>query len=195
MTFLENRDAPAPDFDSPEHQAELARLYPDLAAVGMTPLWTTRAGLMPHVPAPKAVPHLWRWAQLYPLAARSADLVPVGRGGERRAISLGNPGLPGDPYTTPTLWAAIQYLNPRENAPEQNARAFTPDGWYRSGDVVRRRPDGNLVVEGRDKDMINRGGEKISAEEVENVLYRLPQVAQVAAVAMPDPELGVGAGV
>jgi salicylate---CoA ligase len=75
-------------------------------------------------------------------------------------------------------------------APEQNARAFTADGWYRSGDVVRRRPDGNLVVEGRDKDMINRGGEKISAEEVENLVYRLPAVAQVAAVAMPDPELG-----
>jgi 2,3-dihydroxybenzoate-AMP ligase len=75
-------------------------------------------------------------------------------------------------------------------APEQNARAFTADGWYRSGDVVRRRPDGNLVVEGRDKDMINRGGEKISAEEVENLVYRLPQVAQVAVVAMPDPDLG-----
>ena len=75
-------------------------------------------------------------------------------------------------------------------AAEQNARAFTADGWYRSGDIVRRRPDGNLVVEGRDKDMINRGGEKISAEEVENLVYQLPQVAQVAAVAMPDPELG-----
>jgi 2,3-dihydroxybenzoate-AMP ligase len=75
-------------------------------------------------------------------------------------------------------------------AAEQNARAFTPDGWYRSGDIVRRRPDGNLVVEGRDKDMVNRGGEKISAEEVENLVYRLPQVAQVAAVAMPDAELG-----
>ncbi|RFU22139.1 2,3-dihydroxybenzoate-AMP ligase [Geodermatophilus marinus] len=76
-------------------------------------------------------------------------------------------------------------------APEQNARAFTPDGWYRSGDIVLRRPDGNLVVAGRDKDMINRGGEKISAEEVENLAYRLcPQVAHVAAVAMPDPRLG-----
>jgi salicylate---CoA ligase len=75
-------------------------------------------------------------------------------------------------------------------APEQNARAFTPDGWYASGDVVRRRPDGNLVVEGRDKDMINRGGEKISAEEVENLLYKMPGIAQVAAVAVADPELG-----
>jgi 2,3-dihydroxybenzoate-AMP ligase len=75
-------------------------------------------------------------------------------------------------------------------APEQNARAFTPDGWYASGDVVRRRPDGNLVVEGRDKDMINRGGEKISAEEVENLLYKMPGIAQVAAVAAADPRTG-----
>ena len=75
-------------------------------------------------------------------------------------------------------------------ATEQNARAFTADGWYRSGDIVRRRPDGNLVVEGRDKDMINRGGEKISAEEVENLAYQLPQITQVAAIAMPDPDLG-----
>jgi 2,3-dihydroxybenzoate-AMP ligase len=75
-------------------------------------------------------------------------------------------------------------------AAEQNARAFTDDGWYRSGDICRRTPEGNLVVEGRDKDMINRGGEKISAEEVENLVYQLDSVAQVAAVAMPDPQLG-----
>jgi 2,3-dihydroxybenzoate-AMP ligase len=75
-------------------------------------------------------------------------------------------------------------------ASEHNARSFTPDGWYRSGDVCRMTPGGSLVVEGRDKDMINRGGEKISAEEVENLVYRLPQVSQVAAVAMPDPVLG-----
>jgi 2,3-dihydroxybenzoate-AMP ligase len=75
-------------------------------------------------------------------------------------------------------------------AAEQNARAFTADGWYRSGDICRRTPEGNLIVEGRDKDMINRGGEKISAEEVENLVYQLPAIAQVAAVAMPDRELG-----
>jgi non-ribosomal peptide synthetase component E (peptide arylation enzyme) len=46
------------------------------------------------------------------------------------------------------------------------------------------------AAEGRDKDMINRGGEKISAEEVENLLYRMPGIAQVAAVAAPDAELG-----
>jgi 2,3-dihydroxybenzoate-AMP ligase len=75
-------------------------------------------------------------------------------------------------------------------APEHNARSFTGDGWYRSGDICRMTPAGNLIVEGRDKDMINRGGEKISAEEVENLVYRLPGVSQVAAVAMPDAVLG-----
>jgi 2,3-dihydroxybenzoate-AMP ligase len=75
-------------------------------------------------------------------------------------------------------------------AEEQNARAFTSDGWYRSGDVVSWHPSGNLVVEGRDKDMINRGGEKISAEEIENFGYQLADVAMIAAVAMPDATLG-----
>lgn len=75
-------------------------------------------------------------------------------------------------------------------AAEQNMRAFTTDGWYRSGDICRRTPGGNLIVEGRDKDMINRGGEKVSAEEVENLVYQLPAVSQAAAVAMPDPALG-----
>jgi len=75
-------------------------------------------------------------------------------------------------------------------ATEQNARAFTSDGWYRSGDICRRTAEGYLIVDGRDKDMINRGGEKISAEEVENLVYQLPAVSQAAAVAMPDPRLG-----
>lgn len=75
-------------------------------------------------------------------------------------------------------------------AEEQNRKAFTADGWYRSGDICSMDAAGNLVVEGRDKDMINRGGEKISAEEIENFGYRVAGVAQVAAVAMPDPVLG-----
>ncbi|MDR7083889.1 2,3-dihydroxybenzoate-AMP ligase [Arthrobacter ginsengisoli] len=75
-------------------------------------------------------------------------------------------------------------------APEANTRAFTPDGWYASGDIVERRPDGNLIVQGRDKDMINRGGEKISAEEIESLVYRIEDVTMAAAVSMPDPTLG-----
>lgn len=76
------------------------------------------------------------------------------------------------------------------DAPEANARSFTSDGFYITGDIVRQRPDGNLVVEGRSKDMINRGGENISAEEVENLVYGLACVRLAAAVAMPHDTLG-----
>lgn len=75
-------------------------------------------------------------------------------------------------------------------AHEHNRVAFTEDGFYRTGDMVRLHPSGNLVVEGRKKDMINRGGEKISAEEVENLILGHPAVLNVAVVAMPDPVLG-----
>jgi 2,3-dihydroxybenzoate-AMP ligase len=75
-------------------------------------------------------------------------------------------------------------------APEQNRAAFTPDGFYRTGDVVRLTPSGNFSVDGRVKDLINRGGEKISAEEVENAVLRHPAVQNVAVVAMPDAVLG-----
>lgn len=75
-------------------------------------------------------------------------------------------------------------------AEEHNAKAFTPDGFYRTGDVVRMTPEGNLVVEGRAKDQINRGGEKIAAEEVENHLLAHPAVFDAAVVSMPDDYLG-----
>jgi len=75
-------------------------------------------------------------------------------------------------------------------APEHNARAFTPDGFYRSGDLLRKLPSGNYVVEGRVKDLINRGGEKISAEEVENLILAHEAVLNVACVPYPDPVLG-----
>ncbi len=75
-------------------------------------------------------------------------------------------------------------------AAEHNRSAFTEDGFYRTGDMVRLHPSGNIVVEGRKKDLINRGGEKISAEEVENLILGHPAVLNVAVVAMPDPVLG-----
>jgi len=75
-------------------------------------------------------------------------------------------------------------------APEYNARQFTPEGFYRSGDLMRVRPSGNYVVEGRKKDLINRGGEKISAEEIENLILAHPAVQNIACVPMPDPNLG-----
>ncbi|NNH27838.1 (2,3-dihydroxybenzoyl)adenylate synthase [Acinetobacter terrestris] len=76
------------------------------------------------------------------------------------------------------------------NAPEHNRNAFTVDGFYRTGDLVRINAAGNIIVEGRSKDQINRGGEKIATEEVEQVLNQHPQVIQSALVSMPDPMLG-----
>jgi 2,3-dihydroxybenzoate-AMP ligase len=75
-------------------------------------------------------------------------------------------------------------------APEHNARVFTPDGFYRSGDLMRQHASGNYMVEGRKKDLINRGGEKISAEEIENLILSHESVQNVACVPVPDPELG-----
>jgi 2,3-dihydroxybenzoate-AMP ligase len=74
--------------------------------------------------------------------------------------------------------------------PEYNARQFTRDGFYCSGDLMRRHPSGNYVVEGRKKDLINRGGEKISAEEIENLILMHPAVQNAACVPVPDPNLG-----
>uniref|UniRef100_UPI0039C1E1F6 AMP-binding enzyme n=1 Tax=Streptomyces sp. CRN 30 TaxID=3075613 RepID=UPI0039C1E1F6 len=69
-------------------------------------------------------------------------------------------------------------------------RSFTEDGFYRTGDIVRRTPTGHLVVEGRAKDQINRGGEKIAPEEVENIVLAHPSVHDVSVVSVPDEYLG-----
>ncbi|MEV4742867.1 (2,3-dihydroxybenzoyl)adenylate synthase [Streptomyces sp. NPDC049555] len=84
------------------------------------------------------------------------------------------------PYTIRGYW----------RAPEHNRTAFTEDGFYRTGDIVRRVPSGHLVVEGRAKDQINRGGEKIAAEEIENIILAHPSVHDACLVAVPDDYLG-----
>jgi 2,3-dihydroxybenzoate-AMP ligase len=71
-----------------------------------------------------------------------------------------------------------------------NERAFTKDGFYRTGDLVKVDEEGYITVEGRHKDQINRGGEKIAAEEVENYLLAHEDVYDAAIVSMPDPFLG-----
>jgi 2,3-dihydroxybenzoate-AMP ligase len=75
------------------------------------------------------------------------------------------------------------------NAPEKNREAFTADGFYRMGDVVRKRGR-SLYTEGRRKDVINRGGEKISCDEIENYLFAHPKVKAATLVAMPDETFG-----
>jgi gentisate 1,2-dioxygenase len=139
-----------------DNDSGLKKLYQDFDRNHLLPLWTQREGLMPLAPEPAAVPHLWRWSDLYPLAERAGGLVPVGRGGERRAIALANPGLPGRPYATPTLWAAVQYLGPGEVAPDhrhsQNAFRFVLEGegvWtVVDGDPVAMRRGDLLLTPG-----------------------------------------------
>lgn len=132
-------DAP----DQPTPTQELENLYRGFERELLVPLWTEIGDLMPAHPRSHAAPHLWRWATLLGLAEKAGQLVPVGRGGERRAIALANPSLGGKPYATPTLWAAIQYLMPGEDAPEhrhtQHAFRFVVEGegvWT----VVNRDP-------------------------------------------------------
>lgn len=129
----------------PEPSPALEQLYRGFEQELLVPLWTEIGDLMPPHPRSKASPHLWRWERLVALADQAGQLVPVGRGGERRAIALANPSLGGKPYATPTLWAAIQYLMPGEDAPEhrhtQHAFRFVVEGegvWtVVGGDPVR----------------------------------------------------------
>jgi gentisate 1,2-dioxygenase len=132
-------DVPSPvqvimsdDPGQPKPSPALAELYRGFEQESLIPLWTQIGDLMPLHPQTRATPYVWHWDNLIRLADRAGELVPVGRGGERRAIALANPSLGGKPYATPTLWAAIQYLMPGEDAPEhrhtQHAFRFVVEG-------------------------------------------------------------------
>lgn len=129
--------------------------------------------------APDAPPHVAHGTQGRPISPLDElrvvgpDGTPVPPGAVGELLTRG-------PYT-PRGYVGV---------PATNAVAFTPDGWYRTGDLVRLTADGNVVVCGRVKDLINRGGEKISAAEVEALAQELPQVAEAAAFPVPDPLLG-----
>ncbi|GAT67124.1 AMP-dependent synthetase [Planomonospora sphaerica] len=135
-------------------------------------------GLICYTPAdaPDEVAHA---TQGSPISAYD-ELLVVGPDG--RPVPPGEPGelLTRGPYT-PRGYFGV---------PAQNAVSFTPDGWYRTGDLVRITPGGDVVVCGRVKDLINRAGEKISAGEIETLVQEMPEVAEAAAVAVPDPEVG-----
>jgi gentisate 1,2-dioxygenase len=138
-------DAP----DQPDVTPALEQLYRGFEEELLVPLWTEIGELMPVHPRSRATPHRWKWETLVRLADQAGHLVPVGRGGERRAIALANPGLGGRPFATPTLWAAIQYLMPGEDAPEhrhtQHAFRFVVEG------------SGVWTVVGGDPVAMNRG--------------------------------------
>lgn len=99
-----------------------------------------------------------------------------------RQVAPGEPGhlLTRGPYTIRGYY----------RAPEHNARAFTADGFYRTGDLVVERADGYLTVVGRAKDQINRGGEKIAPQEIEDHLLAHPDVHDVSVVGVADDHLG-----
>ncbi|AOM41387.1 (2,3-dihydroxybenzoyl)adenylate synthase [Xenorhabdus hominickii] len=104
------------------------------------------------------------------------------------ADNLGNQlpyGVPGrlmtrGPYTFRGYYQSHQY----------NKLVFDKNGFYCSGDLVIQTEKGYLKVVGREKDQINRGGEKIAAEEIENLLLRHPQVIYAALIAIPDSLMG-----
>ncbi|HEX5255405.1 MAG TPA: AMP-binding protein [Mycobacterium sp.] len=114
---------------------------------------------------------------------------PLSTDDELRVVDAeGEPVTPGEegellvrgPYT----------FNGYFRAERDNERGFDPDGFFRSGDVVRLRNDGYLVVTGRVKDVICRGGETISAADLEEQMHSHPSIFSAAAVALPDPYLG-----
>lgn len=104
------------------------------------------------------------------MAEQRTELLPPGQTGE---IVIRGPGV------------TRGYLN----NPEANARAFAA-GWFRTGDLGHLDSDGYLWIEGRLKEIINRGGEKISPRQVDEVLLSHPSVAQAVTFAIPDPTLG-----
>ena len=101
----------------------------------------------------------------------SGEELPVGEKGEMQCRG---------PYTIRGYY----------KAPERNKEAFTPDGFYRTGDLVTQDANGYITWCGRIKDCIDRGAEKINAEEVEGHIVTFPKVKEVAVIGMPDKEMG-----
>ena len=76
------------------------------------------------------------------------------------------------------------------NNPEENKKAFTSDGFFKTGDLAKIDEEGYITLTGRLKEMINRGGESISTREIEGLIIQHPDVVSVAVIPMPDPLLG-----
>jgi gentisate 1,2-dioxygenase len=124
-----------------------------LAARDLKALWSLQTQLMPNVPLPATQPWLWKWDTTFPLAKRAGEIITIERGGDRRVLAFANPGLGGLPFTSSTLWGAIQYLGPGESAP---AHRHTPSairfvlvgsGVYTTvdGDACQMEP-GDLIL-------------------------------------------------
>ncbi|KVN06636.1 MULTISPECIES: salicylate synthase [unclassified Burkholderia] len=156
----------------------LARRLPDVLGCRLQQVFGMAEGLLCYTrldDPPDTIAH----TQGRPLSPRDEVRIVDAHG---RDVAAGDVGelLTRGPYTIRGYY----------RAPEHNARSFTGDGYYRTGDLVRRDAAGNLIVEGRIKEQINRGGEKISAAEIELLIDALPDVQDSAVVAVPDALLG-----
>jgi 2,3-dihydroxybenzoate-AMP ligase len=190
-TWLEAADAAGPDLESLRVLQVGGSVLPADLAQGLAPtlgctlqqVFGMAEGLLNYTRLTDP-PFVVRTTQGRPISEADEILIA---GPDGRPVEEGETGElhTRGPYTPPGYF----------RAPEHNARAYTPDGWYRSGDLVRLHPSGNLVVVGRIKDQVNRGGEKIAIDEVEGLVRRAPGVTDAAAVALPHPVLGECVGV
>ncbi|HLH68338.1 MAG TPA: class I adenylate-forming enzyme family protein [Candidatus Dormibacteraeota bacterium] len=124
-----------------------------------------------------------------PLEVTSVTIGRSGAGwGWRVLDEKGRDVAPGE---TGEFWGRGPNLSPGYyRRPQLVRERFTPDGWFRSGDLVTRNPDGTFTFVARADDVINRGGQKVDPREVEELLYQMPSIRDAVVVAMPDPRLG-----
>ncbi|MET7398188.1 AMP-binding protein [Dactylosporangium sp. NPDC005572] len=125
----------------------------------------------------------------------SAEVVATTQGrpllAEDEILVVDTEGRPVTPGTVGELLTRGPYtIRGYYRAAEHNRRAFTADGFYRSGDLVQVQPSGHLVVTGRVKDVVNRGGEGVPADELEQLLLGHPDIRDAAVIGLPDATLG-----
>jgi acyl-CoA synthetase (AMP-forming)/AMP-acid ligase II len=108
---------------------------------------------------------------------------------EHVAILDEDGNFPGEGNTGEIVVKGDTVFSGYEDAPEENAAAFT-DGWFRTGDMGYLDRDGYLFLSGRKKELINKGGEKISPEEIDTVLKSHPRVRDAMTFGIADPVLG-----
>ena len=135
----------------PQAADSLEKLFADAGSAATAPLWTMMQAMVPPSPAPKAVPHLWRWDELRPLLDRAGTLISADQA-ERRVFMLVNPALR-PPYTTDTLFGGMQMILPGETAPAHRHTAF----------ALR------FIVEG-ERGFTAVGGEKVTMERGDVIL-------------------------
>jgi hypothetical protein len=114
----------------------------------MKPLWTQIGGLMPTSPLPDAVPMLWRWSTLLPLAERAGELVPVGRAGSD-GRSRWQPRTSGHAYATPTLWARSSTSVRAKRLPRTGTPRPRSASWSRARGLDQRRRRSGRDAAGR----------------------------------------------